>query len=267
VFAVLPAVGVFGCGDSDGDGGSNDVELGAAKPLVDAWCGAVRSCCGKAGFPAAPLADCESELVRQSDLVGALASGEVTAIEPAFSTCVEAFRTTGSTCTANASLFAPCNDAWSGRTMLGGSCDDVINCVNTGPTACIMTNSADIGVCTALERGTLGDPCMFSVNESQHSLTYGTSEATVTAVYCDASDGLYCAYSSDTCTALPELGQACQYDCAPGSTCFNDVCVTPKALGVACSDWQECESSYCGSGGVCETRPFVSDDACSGDYN
>src|SRR6185436_5020490 len=100
--AVTILVGLgSGCHGNDSDPGAGDA---STESLAKAFCKAARGCCGLAGLPPEPLADCEAEYDRQLDYVALVAKGTVKLDEPAYRACIAAFEDVARTYSVAASV-------------------------------------------------------------------------------------------------------------------------------------------------------------------
>src|SRR5581483_6479076 len=159
-----PGVGglLAGTGGAPGTGGAGGGYAGKLKPVVDAYCAAARSCCGKAGFPADGLADCENVVPNQVYSVSLADSGAVAVDDAALQKCAAAYKDAATTCTINDVLDA-CRHVYSGTKGQGQPCQAALECrQDQGPMVCFIFNAdgvSDAGTCQPVPHGKAGDEC------------------------------------------------------------------------------------------------------------
>lgn len=240
------------------------------RQFSDTFCGAVRQCCANAGFPAGPLADCATEVVRQMDFLSAIEAGTIRVGEPGFSNLTAFYGELAQTCMYPATFQSYQDDfagAFEGTVALMGPCDKAAECVRgADPVACFRNGVPDSqpGICVPLTRGSLGDACLDTATAGYVGVTYSTSPALEPAlVVCYTSDNLYCAVSSRTCEAQLAPNAACSgaEECQAGYTC-DEVCRPAQQLGDACIS--RCPPPLTCSNGTCTPYPFADDDMCGG---
>jgi hypothetical protein len=263
----------LGCGDSGGDGGAGASGGGDFRDFTALACQKARHCCAEAGLSTTPLDDCEVKN-EQSDFYKALERGTIVANEPAYSECLTEVRAYLNVCELSSGpTTRACLSILRGTVTAGGACNDAVECARSGgdAVACLRAGDAgddEPGVCRPMVRGRAGDVCVFSTNERSHHLTYSTPEPDPSLVFCDAADGLYCAFPNGACTAFAAEGAPCTEleDCEPGLYC-ETTCKPTKALGSACTQTDECVLPNFCEAGVCTSFTYADTDICEGDID
>jgi hypothetical protein len=65
------------------------------------------------------------------------------------------------------------------------------------------------------------------------------------------------------CVPLPRLGQRCEWSCAPGATCVEEVCVPERVrLGGRCDDGRACAAGLACDGERCRRAPRTNGREC-----
>jgi hypothetical protein len=273
---------VSGC---QGDDGGDDGAAGAAArgdgaatidDFISAYCDLVRDCCGAAGLPAEPLADCEAELERQMDVVASVRAGTTELVEPAFGRCVSEIRTQAGSCgfPRMGAGDSSCNGAFRGTVPEGGACEDAVECEpgDVGPRVCLRAGDAagdsESGVCVATRAVDVGESCLFDY-AGNASFTIGTPDPNPPRTYCDRRDGLYCPSFEDTCAELPGPGEPCDYDCDAGLWCDEaaGTCAPTLGEGEACSGGRSCAEGLWCRDGRCAVVSIADTEICEGDFN
>lgn len=263
-------------GDGTGDGGAGaggSVPEPSIDGFIELGCRRARTCCTQEGLSAAPLDDCEAETADQFDFFRALERGTATLVEPAFSECFALFRANVEVC--DLSLEATTDDCslfFRGVVAPGAACLDATECASDGdPVACLRaggTSDSAPGVCRAMARGGLGDTCLFSTDERSFRVTYDTLESDLSLVFCDASDGLYCAYPDGVCKAFLAANAPCaeRDECEPGLYC-QTTCQPEKQAGGACTSSDACALPTFCKDGTCTLITFADTGICEGDLD
>jgi len=261
------------CSGCKGSGGGADANGGGdVGELVAISCDRARRCCAEEGLSTTPLDQCEVETVEQSDFYKAIDRGTVVLVEPAFSECLEVARASANVCDLSATVNSACLSVTRGTVAAGGVCYDAVECASDGdPVACLSSTdiSADApGVCRAMVRGRVGDECAFSTNELYYGVTYSTPEPDPNLVFCDAADGLYCAFPGAACTVFAAEGAPCtdREGCAPGLYC-ETTCKPRKPAGTACTGSEECAQLTLCKDGTCAHVSFADTEICEGDFD
>ncbi len=275
---------MVGCGGSGGDsmGGGAQTPRGleaSLSDLVTSMCGAVRVCCKREGLSSEVLDACESELRRQwklDELQGQVEAGHVSFDEQAFRGCLSDVEQAGASC-GFVALRESCFGPFKGLLKEGEACKSGLECEALhGSASCVLGldaagNITQDGVCLALPKRKLGEPCDLTCYEETCLSTYSDhSGVNPRQGYCFFADGLYCNRKQDKCETLVEQGGACEDSqaCAPGSYCSEDGrCVAQKAKGEACQRYNECGASMYCRDGSCADLPFAFPDTCEGDYD
>jgi len=274
--SIASALGAGG-GCSANEGSSGHGGSGGGAPIdefIGAYCELTRTCCGRAGLPAEPLANCEAEVERQIDLISIVREGRATLIEPAYSQCLSTLRSLRDSCDA-AQIGPGCERFWEGTVPDGGPCENVVECqLRSEAVACLIIRPADqpdatAGNCRALARGALGDPCLTSGEGSAHyAVTYSTSEQAPPLVYCDPRDGLWCSFTTNVCERLTPAGGTCDFlSCDVGLYCDSvNTCQPYKSAGQSCAGYDECGPEAGCVEGTCGPVPVSATKLCEGDY-
>jgi hypothetical protein len=248
----------FGTGGIGGMGGGTAVAM--LQPLGDAACAATRSCCGRASYPTANLANCESVFPSAyGDVLSEVDRGAVVVDATALATCVAAFKTAATTCDA-APLRAACAGVLNGTRTANQSCgmgsqpgQRECKRVN-GLAICYWdkspTDAASTGVCINPPRSKEGDACSVTLAKGQ-TLSDWRMGSNISGV-CLEEDGLYCAWSKkpNVCRPIRAIDQACTMDenaCGSGNFCdgTTNTCQVVRKLG------EDCEDAACGEGLEC----------------
>ncbi len=112
------------------------------------------------------------------------------------------------------------------------------------------------GLCSAFSASSdapaqLDEPCDGECFAGNDSCPYSVDGV---GAYCHASDGLFCATDSQTCIALPAIGDDCSsLPCVTGAYCNADGVCKPRHASGPCIDNidQACSSdSYCNAPGI-----------------
>src|SRR5262249_35706083 len=140
----------------------------AVQAYVAAVCSLARTCCGRASYPAAPLANCETEFVAQVDPLQEARMGTVVVDEQKLAACTRGLQALAASCSYDAQTGDGCSDFLNGTRAEGQPCDRADECVHgQSPVACIKVSTAGsanpaTGVCRTLTRGQAGSPCLES---------------------------------------------------------------------------------------------------------
>ena len=267
--AVLIACATLGC---DGDSTTEP-----ARPLpaniqsfIDAYCDMARACCQSAGFPAEPLADCESEFVRQTDFAPLVEGGTVLVDEAKLSGCVAEIRQAQSTCIAP-DWESACQNVFRGTRNQGEPCVDVLECVSQSePTVCFHLREADggdaSGICRVAPRGALGDPCFYDCGLGENCRSdHSTPLPDTVLTLCHEADGLFCGQG---CERLLDNGNPCESTRECGSSSFCDTSCKPRGnLGASCTSNDACSKGFYCLENSCRRTPVAANKLCSGDYD
>ncbi len=276
---MLVGILMAGCSGDDATGATTGGDGGpvagtsSIQPLVDALCGAARTCCGRAGKPPEPLADCEPEVIRQIDPLQEAVNGTVIVDAVRFATCVAHYRTSATSCTYPTAIGDDCQGMFTGTLREGERCTRAEECIRgADPVACLLPmsdgGSARTGVCHNLRRGSSGDACITSGGDRYYGTTYSTTDPNPPFVYCHSGDGLFCSSSTRTCTPFAKVGATCQqYDgCGPDAYC-DATCIAKKPAGATCVRASECRGIQACNNGLCGPLGIATDKLCSGDFN
>jgi hypothetical protein len=239
----------------------------------------VRSCCQAGGFPAEPLAGCESEYPAQSELLPFVEKGTVLIQAEPFAACVSAFRSAGSDCTGG-QVAPACVNAFAGTIQEGGACEKSDECLDTEkPAVCLKVRPAGVtetpktGVCKLAPRGRAGDPCFNTcVPGSLCGFGYSTDNPNPVITLCYEEDGLFCSHAGTDprCVPLPSAGAPCTSSDSCGSKLYctqASVCVARSSAGAACAASRDCAAGLSCVNGACAASPVANKKTCSGDYN
>jgi hypothetical protein len=259
-----------GC-SSKGSGTAPASGSGDIDALIDAICRAARDCCGRAGFPLEPVANCESELVRQTEFTPLLERGTVLIDQPGLASCVDAYRRAADSC-SGADLRSACAVLFEGTREAGQPCSDSLECKMAGePVVCVKMrgdagDDPSEGVCVRPPRGAEGDECLADCRPNEPCrIGLSTSRTEAVTTLCHEVDGLYCAAS---CQRILDSGAACtsSSSCAKGLRC-DTTCVPGLAAGSACTSGDDCLEGLACIEGQCASLPFATEKICSGDFN
>lgn len=260
-------------GEPGGDSGSAGIQ-----EFVKAYCDGARTCCGKAGFPLDPLADCETRLSSQTDTFAFVQKGTVTVDSAALDACVKAFHSAVLTCDGSTAVDPVCQTIFNGTIPPEASCEGVEECAGR-PVVCLkilppgITTTPATGVCKAAPRAKEGDPCFSTCAPGRScSSTYSTSNPNPPLALCYEADGLFCSRvgTDARCAPLSKVGAACTTYDSCGSNLFCNsafVCIERKPIGAACTESGECGNALTCVNGVCATPPLENQKTCRGDFN
>lgn len=272
---------VLGCSSDSltGTAGTIGSEGGPAagsssiQALVDAICSAARTCCGRAGKPAEPLADCESEVIRQVDPLQEVVNRTVVVNAARFSACVAEYQAAASSCEYPATIGKDCKGIFSGTLREGERCTRAEECIGgTDPVSCLLPISdggaGRTGVCHDLGRGGPGDACIVSGDEHFQGTTFATSDPNPPFVYCHSADGLFCtSMANGTCEPIAKVGSPCMgLECGEDAYC-DTTCIAKKPAGSACAHSSECQSVQACNNGICGPLGIAADKLCNGDFD
>lgn len=118
---------------------------------------------------------------------------------------------------------------------------------------------ADIEAGLVVYNGGAAQDCIDDLKDS--SCTSGGVDPTCDGVFVGQLENGESCSNSDTCESgncengrcenPPGVGEACADNCADGLACVGDTCRERAPDGAACITSEECESGFCGQGGVC----------------
>jgi len=256
------SAGAAGNGEGgSGEGGEAGVDAGPLTPMVQAFCGAARSCCSSGDA----LAKCERNFSAQVDAVALVLAGKLELDPTALAACVAAYQSAKSTCTL-AEVRSACHGVFVGKVPDGGSCSSVLECDRgSAPKVCLRLGGEVMGTCVAAARGEAGTVCAGSCARGEIcSTTTFASDASVPTALCHEEDGLYCPIG-EGCAPLAAEGEECTWDEACGSAGFCVSTCNPKAqLGAPCQFDYGCARGLACRAGKCGAEPFETGDVCLG---
>ncbi|HEX6765595.1 MAG TPA: hypothetical protein VF103_08965, partial [Polyangiaceae bacterium] len=124
---VVGTVFWIGCGNSEPSGGGGPSSTGnpGIDEIVNAYCSTVRSCCGAAGFPLEPVADCEAIVSGSEGFLSVLA-GRAVFREPERTQCVAAIESLSQSCLQPVDSL--CSGIFDGTGAEGTPCGDAQEC-------------------------------------------------------------------------------------------------------------------------------------------
>ena len=267
-----------GVGGNGGIGGGTGAIM--VQPLINAFCTAAKSCCGRESYPAADLADCESKFPSRSQYYPLLDKGTVSIDQNALAACVAAYNTAATTCTITG-LNAACKGVFVGTQAEGQPCGGTsrfgaFECkpVNGSSSCHLQTSGSDptnTGVCTSLPRGKSGDLCSKTCLKKDTCVVDMVGGSAPFPTFCFEEDGLYCSVATNPAVCQPILpnGHACVWDpnsCGTGNFCgwTSNACQLASKLGESCTDAICADELTCGSVDKCVPSPFASDSICNG---
>lgn len=277
--AVLLSVGCHDGGGDGYDGGPYLVPTGGGggsmatqrqlTDLIHASCEYYRRCCQESGLSLEPLADCEMRELETSD-ADAIARNTIRFVEPAFSQCLNAIRSTGCT---ELETHLECLAAFQGSVASGGTCFQTAECTRGNqPVTCVRAQDAaddEPGTCRTLRSAGAGEPCLFTIQAGPNT-TLLVQEADLSSplAYCDPAAGLTCDPVESVCTQVRTLGEPCANDCERELYC-DGTCKTPKPDGSPCvsNDFDECGPGAWCNEGVCRKFTVVDTEVCEGDFD
>jgi hypothetical protein len=214
------------------------------------------------------LDDCESGGPARPEAIAGIESGAVTVDRSALERCRAAYASADA-CNLNA-IVAACEGVFLGTRQVGEPCRGGYDCdKSAAQVSCLFaTGSDEEGVCRALVRAGLDEPCDFfcRAGEDCSGSTYGTTEP---VPFCYEDDGLYCEWFEEgsRCRPLIPVGSPCDaassFDaCGSGARC-NATCIALNDKGEACGDG--CLSRFTCEDGVCTDPTWAREHTCAGD--
>jgi hypothetical protein len=271
---LLALSAALACGKSD------------SEKFADDYCAEVAKCCAEAKLPG-DGATCR--------MLMSFASAGSSFNTQAGDACLADMRSQVSAGTFCAELgTSACDavfDSGSGNKKPGETCDFDDECApsSEGDVKCasVSVDGAFIDKCQVQIPGKAGDSPCVGTKDGSMTMYYHTSNATDVlprGYICDMANGLRC--KDGTCTALPKVGEACDYvnDCVRDAYCdyAADKCAARIPAGGACSgsNSDECVEGYycdkqcvakldngasCTSGSVCKSGSCANG-ACSGNF-
>jgi hypothetical protein len=164
-----------------------------------------------------------------------------------------------------------CRNVFVGTREVGDSCSGGYDCYrpDTQVSCLFATGSDEEGVCRALKRAELDEPCDFfcRAGENCSGSTYGATEP---VSFCFEDDGLFCEWFEEgsVCRPVLAVGASCadaeSFDaCGSRARCDGGTCVASQDKGEPCS--QSCLSRYTCRDGICADPTWARDDYCAGD--
>ena len=272
------ASGTGGTGGVGGTGGGTGAIM--VQPLINAFCTAAKSCCGRESYPSAALADRESKFPSRSQYVPLLDKGTVIIDQNALATCVAAYNTVATTCTITG-LNAACKGVFVGTQAQGQPCGGTsrfgaFECrpVNGSASCHLQASGSDptnTGVCTSIPRGKSGDECSKTCLKNETCIVDMIGGSAPFPAFCFEEDGLYCSVvtSPAVCQPFLPIDHACVWDpnsCGPGNFCgwTSNTCQAASKLGESCTDAVCAEELTCGTSNTCEASPFAAESICKG---
>lgn len=147
-----------------------------------------------------------------------------------------------------------------GNLSVGANCNGAYECASgpENPTACIGRT----------ENGIVVNRCR-SVVERAEGASCAQPDDVLVRVACQ--EPLRCDFRTVTCASRPSFGETCETTDGRGDTCAHGflcdragtgVCITPKPIGDACNDEEECEGNACIHGACREPLVLVSEWNC-----
>lgn len=273
----LALVLAYGGCDDDGSGGGSGSSSGFGQPVpIDdlaeeyarALCDSFGPCCAQVGL-SYDAAACRElwEMFVQGAIVEPVQNGTATYDSAAAGQCLASVAEAAGQCNLDAAG-PECEDIVQGTVPEGGSCTTDLECQPppAGDADC------DDGTCVPDPRGTVGDTCKWTCEESGSATSCWGSGTVEIGASCYRNDGLYCDADSNTCQPLLQSGeQGCGYDsdsCVTGAYCSEDTCNPVKGAGSDCSFSYECEATLYCSEQVCAPKKAVGElcddyDACA----
>lgn len=271
-----------GTGGRDGTGGDTGGSTAAVmlRPLVDAFCTAADSCCARASYPKADLADCRPQFPSRFPYYALVDKGTVTVDEDALAACVAAYNAAGSTCTVTG-LNAACAGIFVGAQAEGQPCGGTgefgaYECKPAdGSASCYWQDSGSHptkpGVCLGVPRGKAGDLCSRTCLKGEACIVDLIGGAAPFPVTCFEEDGLYCSVASNPaiCKPLLRLDDACTWDtgsCGSGNYCHwtTNTCQPASKLGESCESALCMDELECGANQTCIESFLASESVCGG---
>jgi hypothetical protein len=246
-----------GMGGMSGTGVGGMPSLGAIAPAVQAYCGALSTCCGSSDS----TATCEANYMKNSTNYPSLAAGLITVDPTVLAQCQAAY-SGANQCDLN-TVVAACQGVFKGTRAVNESCTQGYDCDRSqGTMTCVISGDCNVnpmGVCTVVPHAKAGDTCEFTceTGEDCSSTTCGVGP---TNALCFEDDGLYCAYfdSGSICRPLTPIGSTCSdagsSEC--GSEAYCDVtCKARSGLGEDCGNGCRHELE-CGDDMKCHDPPW-----------
>ncbi|HEX6242978.1 MAG TPA: hypothetical protein VFZ61_18825 [Polyangiales bacterium] len=265
-----------------GDNASVTDALSLWARYAELACQKARGCCDQEGFSTNALADCETDLVRQTgvdQLIRFVGDESVTMNRALFTRCLEEGQKQLDQCVTPSPIEA-CVDSIRGALAEGDACESSIQCSNReGSALClrVVAEEADVtdttpGICHNQVRGKPGDACVHTCEDPPCLLRLTTREQPEGTAFCFWEDGLYCDRSQDRCAQLVETGQECSSSeaCGRDAYCNDDgVCQRRAQAGAQCEFDDECAGSLlcADSAGTCEQASPFDEDFCTGDFD
>jgi hypothetical protein len=283
--ALALALGLVGCGKSEGSGPVPRGELGSRLAAV--VCESVASCCKNGGHPF-DKAGCQSSFGAELDSnIAEISTTRVDYDAEAGGDCIDAIAATIQCGDLESAASVACERVFRGKVAAGQPCEDSNECQHADGEHSSCTG----GVCTprkAAPHGKAGEACAYTCDADDSSCSVyleptpvGSGEPPVPTVACYQADGLFC--DSGSCQPLVALGGACADSsaCKPGAFCDFDarVCASLKADGASCSSDSDCQSDNCANDNGsdapsiepvarhCAARNVASADTCSEDFD
>lgn len=246
-------------GSSGGASGATTTNTATVAGFVAGYCDLYVPCCADAGLGTGQT--CQT-------LVGALASRGTYNAAAALA-CLQEMQqaSTKSDFCTNGGSGPSCGNVFSGGSGTKGPgqpCSQDGDCLapSGGSAMCYLQTvsvdggTASSGTCVQLTSGQPGQgPCFETISgNSSSSAGFGTSmPPPAQGYFCDLATGVMCNFTTQKCTALGTVGQACQgdEDCVASDYCLpfpTDTCAARVANGAPCaaSSGNPCQTtSYC----------------------
>ena len=211
---------------------------------VTPYCAHLATCCIQAGYTAPSASSCAASELQYYEAF--LADGSALMNDADVAALLSAIQNT-----CDQPSYALAFNVTTGTHAIGSDCTDVGQCQGES-TACIVPSATSVGKCVALARGKAGDPCAVDCdNTSTCRWTVIGGSLTQTAA-CWDEDGFRCDSVTNTCVALPGIGNSCDSTCGEHADCLNGVCVAKGNLGDSCSDGRSCESTL-----ICDSSSYT----------
>lgn len=151
------------------------------------------------------------------------------------------------------------NAGSTGTKKPGETCESDDDCAPSaeGQVECrsVFTSGATIKKCQLQIVGKAGDgPCLGTVDGNMTSYnSSGDTDVQPRGYLCNVASGLRCDGTTDKCTAIPKLGEACtssgSYSCTKDAYCDSTAkqCVARKTAGATCDGFSEqcADGTYC----------------------
>jgi hypothetical protein len=248
---------LIACSGTSSSGGSG--ALASEDGYAQGYCTAYAQCCSKIG-KTANSTTCQRDLTSRGSYeqynptVGTKCLNEINAAQQK-----------STLCNLDPNDTPSCDSVYSenggtGTKQPGEACDSTEDCApsSEGTSGCqsFFNNNVTTRICQVRIDGKEGDKPCVGTKQGNATISYGSqNEAQPRGYVCDVANGVYCSQTTQTCTKIPDVGEACdtgtQYACV--STAFCDYtakkCVARLAVGADCTT----NSQGCTSDAFCDT--------------